>query len=161
MGNLSDVTLAGVEGNADVHGPSAPVKVERVDGSLVVENSARTLELVDPRGLVDASAHGGLLKARWTSWPPPPPVADEPRSITLVGEVGGIEIELPADASVVLDATSTAGRIDCEIPGMSFAQKGAVRTGALELGSGPREKKVQLHATCVGGAIRIRRAGAN
>jgi hypothetical protein len=157
-GNLSDIVLTDVDGGADVHGPSAPVAVARIGGKLLVENSARTLEIVDPRGDVDASAHGGLLKLRWTQWPAAAADAVAPRDVGLVGEVGGIELELPEGAGLRLEATSSIGQIDCQIAGMSFAQAGAARTGTLELGRGPREKKVPIHATCVGGAIRVRRA---
>ncbi len=152
LGNLSDVALADVGGSAEVRSAAAPVKVSGVGGRLIAENSARTLEIVNARGDVEASARGGLLRMKWTRLP-----ADgAEHAVTLEGEAGGIELELPDAASVALDLTSSGGSIDCALPGMNFEQNGAARSGTLALGGG----KVKLHATCVGGAIRVRRAAA-
>jgi hypothetical protein len=150
IGNLTDVSLSDVAGAAEVRTASAPVKVSGVGGRLVAENSARALEIVNARGDVEASARGGQLRLRWTRLP-----ADgAAHEVTLEGEAGGIELDVPDGASATLELTCTAGPIDCELPGMSFAQAGAARTGRLVLGEGD----VKLHATCVGGAIRVRRA---
>jgi len=153
LGSVSDVTLIDVRGAAEVRSPAAPVRVNGVGGRLVAENSARTLDITDARGDVEASARGGLLKLRWSRLP-----ADgAAHLVALESETGGIEIALPDGASVALDLTSMSGRIDCELPGMRFAQNGPARTGTLTLGDG----KVKLHATCLGGAIRVGRAGAH
>ena len=80
------------------------------------------------------------------------------RTIKLESEAGGIELELPHEADVELEATSTAGQVECAIPGMTFEQTGSARVGRLRLGAAPPEKTTTLHATSVGGAIRVRRA---
>jgi DUF4097 and DUF4098 domain-containing protein YvlB len=133
----------------------APVRVNGVGGKAIVENSTRALELVNARGDVEASAHGGLLRVRWSRLPAAADGA-APR-VTLESEAGGVEIEVPDGASASLDLTTTSGPIDCSIPGMTTTQSGATRSGALQLGEG----KATIHATCVGGAIRVRRATAN
>src|SRR5688572_25252493 len=150
--HLSEIVLVDVLGAVDVRAPFSPVRVAGVRGKLHAENSTRTLEIDDARGDVEAIARGGMLKARWTRLPAD--AAAPPPLVSLESEAGGIEIELPAAASATLEVTSTSGQLDCDVEGMTFAQSGSARTGTAKLGDG----KVRLHATCVGGAIRVRRA---
>ncbi len=148
-GNLSTIVATDITGAVEARSASAPIKLVRVGGKLVAENSAFALEIVDPGGDVDATASGGLLKARWSRLP----ANGAPRELALEAAGGNIEFELPADGSAELELSSTIGQLDCALPGMSFTQSGATRVGKLKLGSG----KHKLHAISVGGAIRVRR----
>jgi hypothetical protein len=145
-GGRCDTTLEEV-GSAEVRSPWSLVRLTRV-GNLVAENSARTLEILDPRGDVQATVSGGLLRFAAATLP----AEDAAREVTLVANDGGeIELALPADGSYALDATSTVGQLDCALPGMDITLQGTARVGTLRRGDG----KTKLHATCVGGAIRV------
>jgi hypothetical protein len=160
VGHFTDVTVADVGGDAQLSSPFAPVRATAIGGTLHAENSSRPLEIVDARGDVEANAHGGKLDVRWTKWPAPRSGREEvARAVTLTSENGGIEVALPDGAAVRLDATSSVGQLDCPLEGTTFAQSGAARTATLELGDA-KSVRTKLHATCVGGAIRVRRAPA-
>jgi hypothetical protein len=145
-GSRCDTTLRDV-GSADLHCPWSALHLTRV-GSFVAENTSRTLAIVDPLGDVSATSTGGLIDFSATKLP----AGDAAREITLVANGGGkIELALPADGSYVLDATSTVGTLECTLPGMDVTQQGTARVGTLRRGDG----RTKLHATCVGGAIRV------
>jgi len=148
-GNLSDTTLEDVGGAVDVRCPYSPVRIART-GDAKVQNSSRTLEIVDPRGAVDATGNGGLVKLHASLLP----ADDAAHELTLVAIGGQLELELPPTGSYALDATSSAGQIECTLPGMQTTLQGSARVGTLERGDA-KDRKVRLHATCVGGAIRV------
>jgi hypothetical protein len=151
VGSLADTTLEDVDGTADVSCSNSPVRLVRC-GKVVVQNSGRMLEIVEPRGDVQATANGGLLKLRVTKL-----AADDPaRELTLVANGGAIELGLPADGSYALDATSTTGQLESEFPDMDITPQGTARVGSLRRGDG----KAKLHATCDGGKIRVGAAGS-
>lgn len=149
-GSLSDTTLTEV-GSADVRCPLSVVRLNRV-GNLVGENSGRTLAIVDPLGDVQATATGGRLELSAAKLP----AGEAAHELTLVANGGAIELSLPDDGSYALDATSTVGQIECQLPGMDITLQGTARVGSLRRGDG----KAKLHATCVGGAIRVVPAGS-
>jgi hypothetical protein len=148
-GNLSDTTLEDVGGAVDVRCPYSPVRIVRT-GDAKVQNSSRTLEIVDPRGAVDATGNGGLVKLHASLLP----ADDAAHELTLVAIGGQLELELPPTGSYALDATSSVGQIECTLPGMQTTLQGSARVGTLERGDA-KDRKVRLHATCVGGAIRV------
>jgi len=148
-GNLSDTTLEDVGGAVDVRCPYSPVRIART-GDAKVQNSSRTLEIVDPRGGVDATGSGGLVKLHASLLP----ADDAAHELTLVANGGALELELPQTGSYALDATSSIGQIECTLPGFQATLQGSARVGTLERGDA-KDRKVRLHATCVGGAIRI------
>jgi hypothetical protein len=149
VGSLCDTTLEEV-GAAEVHCPWSLLRLTRV-GSLVAENSKRTLEITDPQGDVQATAAGGLLKFRAAKLPASDKADDPAHELTLVASEGGkIELKLPPDGSYALDATSTAGQLECTLPGMDITLQGTARVGSLRRGDG----KTKLHATS-GGAIGV------
>jgi hypothetical protein len=153
FGNRSDTTLEDVAGAVDVQCPWSPVRLARC-GDTKAQNSIRTLEIVDPRGSVDATGNGGLVRLHATRFS----ADDAAREITLVANGGQLELELPATGSYALEATSSVGRIDSSMPGMQATLQGSARVGTLERGDA-KGRKVRLHATCVGGAIRVSDAG--
>jgi hypothetical protein len=148
-GNLSDTTLEDVGGAVDVRCPYSPVRIART-GDVKAQNSSRTLEIVDPRGGVDATGSGGLVKLHASLLP----ADDAAHELTLVANGGALELELPQTGSYALDATSSIGQIECTLPGFQATLQGSARVGTLERGDA-KDRKVRLHATCVGGAIRI------
>jgi len=148
-GNRSDTTLEDVGGAVDVTCPWSLVRIART-GDAKAQNSSRTLEIVDPRGGVDATGSGGLVKLHASLLP----ADDAAHELTLVANGGALELELPQTGSYALDATSSIGQIECTLPGFQATLQGSARVGTLERGD-PKDRKVRLHATCVGGAIRI------
>ena len=141
--------LDGVGGDAEVRSPNAAVKVQRVGGRTVAENSAFALDLVDLRGDVEAHCSGGLLRARFGRLP-----ADgTAHEIPLEASGGQLELELPADASATLELASTSGQLEADLPGLDMTQSGPSRIGTARLGDGI----AKLRATCVGGPLRARR----
>lgn len=151
VGSLAPTTLEDVGGTADVSCSNSPVRIVRAR-RVVAQNSERTLEIVDPLGDVQATANRGLLKLRSTKMP----ADDAAHELTLVANGGAIELGLPADGSYELDATSTTGQLECELPGMKITLQGTARVGTLRRGDG----KAKLHATCDGGTIRVVAAGS-
>jgi hypothetical protein len=152
-GNRSDTTLEDVGGAVDVKCPWSIVRIART-GDAKVQNSSRPLEIVDPRGAVDATGNGGLVKLHASLLP----ADDAAHELTLVSIGGQLELELPSTGSYALDATSSVGQIECALPGMQTTLQGSARVGTLERGDA-KDRKVRLHATCVGGAIRVAAAG--
>jgi hypothetical protein len=148
-GNRSDTTLEDVGGAVDVKCPYSLVRIART-GDAKAQNSSRTLEIVDPRGGVDATASGGLVKLHASQLP----ADDAAHELTLVANGGALELELPPTGSYALDATSSIGQVECTLPGFQATLQGSARVGTLERGDA-KDRKVRLHATCVGGAIRI------
>jgi DUF4097 and DUF4098 domain-containing protein YvlB len=150
-GSLADTAVEDAEGSVDVRCLTSLVRIVRPGGKVIAENSGRQLEIVDPRGDVQATANGGLLKLRAAKLP-----ADgQEHEITLVANGGAIELVLPEDGSYALEAKSSVGQIECALTGMDITPQGTARVGSLRRGDG----KVKLHATCVGGAIRVVPAG--
>lgn len=148
-GNRSDTVLEDVGGAVDVKCPYSLVRIART-GDAKVQNSSRTLEIVDPRGGVDATGSGGLVKLHAARLP----ADDAAHELILVANGGALELELPPTGSYALDATSSIGQVECTLSGFQATLQGSARVGTLERGD-PQDRKVRLHATCVGGAIRI------
>jgi hypothetical protein len=96
------VELAWISGSVDARTGQGDMKVRHVDGPIALRADEGELELRDLRGPVEAKTESGAVYASFVG---------DPAGV-LETQGGSIEVRLPAQAGVALDARTGRGRVE-------------------------------------------------
>jgi hypothetical protein len=130
-----------VRGDTSVRTSGGSIRIEEVTGALEVETSGGSIRLSDIDGPIRAQTSGGSITARY--------VGSGAGDIRTSG--GSIEVELPEDASLDLEAQTSGGRV--EIDG-ELTISGALDRSHVKGRIGGGGERLELHTS--GGNIRVR-----
>lgn len=125
------VDLAWITGAIDARTGQGDLKVRHVDGPIALRADDGELELRDLRGRVEAKTESGAVYASF--------VAD-PAGV-LETQAGSVEVHLPAQASVALDARSERGQVEVG-DGLAFAGERARDRAVGKLNGGAEALRV-------------------
>jgi hypothetical protein len=130
-----------------VHGGGVRYRIfVPADASLHIGNVAGTVDLAGVRGNVAVDTQAGMITANVG-------VVDGDRSIDLRATTGAIELTIARGSSVRVEAYSTVGAFDSDIPGISQQRQNLVGSkGGGTIGSG--SASIRLETTT--GAITLR-----
>jgi len=137
------VDLEDVEGTATLESSGGSVSARAVRGDLKVSSSGGGVSLEEIGGAVVASSSGGPVRVGFA--------AGNGRGGSLSSSGGGVEARLDPSVALDLDAETSGGSVDCDLP---VTVRGKISSGKLhgELnGGGP-----VLRLRSSGGGIRIR-----
>jgi len=102
------IDVAGGGGSLDGSTSGGPVKVSNFRGPAKVETSGGGITLENVAGKIYGETSGGAIHARL--------VAPLPGPVKLSTSGGGITVTVPADAAFDLDAATSAGSVNSELP---------------------------------------------
>ena len=140
-----DVSLDGATGRADLRTSGGSIEVGRVAGDLNAHTSGGGIEIEEAGGSITANSSGGSIRARLTQ---------QPRGDSkLSTSGGGIVLTVPPNVAIDLDARTSGGDVDTDVPITIMGTKSdGVLQGKIN-GGGPR-----LTLRSSGGGIRVRRS---
>jgi hypothetical protein len=141
------IRMTDVGGDVDASTSGGSISVDGVSGRMKVHTSGGSVSASGIKGMVDASTSGGSVRAAFLAQP-----TGDCRFQT---SGGSINLSLPSDARVNLDASTSGGRVstDFAMPYRDRHEENQLR--APLNGGGP-----QLYAHTAGGGIRIRKGGS-
>jgi DUF4097 and DUF4098 domain-containing protein YvlB len=164
MANTSggDVSLEGARGNVDLHSSGGGIRIGDVAGAIQAKTSGGSIEIhhsggdlyartsgggitIDEAlGAVDAQTSGGSIRAR---------LAQQPRGESrLSTSGGGITVSLAPNVAVDLDAHTSGGDVDTDVPVTLLGKQSDSSLEGKINGGGPR-----LVLRSSGGDIKVRK----
>lgn len=137
-----DVIVRRVKGSLEAHTSGGDVEVDSIVGSVKVGTSGGDLFLIDVNGKIYGETSGGNIEAR---------IIGENQGVHLETSGGNITVHLPAAFAGDLEAVTSGGSVECDLPVMVT---GKVRTnelrGKINGGGYP------IHLSTSGGNIYVR-----
>lgn len=139
-----DVTVGDAGGALEVKTSGGSIEIHHVAGDLLAHTSGGGISIQDALGVIDASTSGGSIEARLTR---------QPRGDSqLETSGGGIVLSLASNVALDLDAHSSGGDVQSDIPVTILGtQKDSTLNGKVH-GGGPR-----LVLRSSGGDIHVRK----
>jgi DUF4097 and DUF4098 domain-containing protein YvlB len=139
-----NIRLGTADANVQVRTSGGSIEVGRVTGDLYAHTSGGGIDIEEAGGAVDAETSGGSIRARMTQ---------QPRTDSrLSTSGGGIVLTLASNVSLDLDARTSGGDVDTEIPITIFGKKSEGTLEGKINGGGPR-----LVLRSSGGGIRVKK----
>lgn len=137
------IEVDSVAGSADVHTSGGSISIRRAAGNVAARSSGGGIHIGEAGGIIEATTSGGSIEAMFTQQPR----GDSRLSIS----GGGVTVTLARNIAVDVDAHSSGGGIDSDVPvTVTGSQSGSSLFGKIN-GGGPR-----LVLRSSGGGIRLR-----
>ena len=134
------VVASGIRGELHARTSGGPVRISDVIGDVEALTSGGAISVHEVEGQVHAETSGGAISVRWRGAP----------AGVLKTSGGGIEIEIPADRGVDLDARTSGGRVRID---RKVAINGRVEPQHIEAAINGGGEALSAHTS--GGPIRI------
>lgn len=131
-----------IEGDTEASTTGGSIRLEDVTGNVEARTSGGEIRIEEVEGEVDAETTGGSIRVSWTAAP-----AGELRTTG-----GNIEVELPEDSGVQLQARTLGGHVEID-DDLMFSGRAERNHADGQLGAGG--PNLDLRTT--GGSVRIRR----
>lgn len=155
-GKTGDIKVRCKNADIGVDGPEGYVDLETLNGRLRVYDASRGARLMTTNGSVYAHMRGGMLQAGTTNGAIVAHLLDpNVGGCTLKNTNGGITVTVDESVGADLEAQTTDGRIDCDVPLQNEQEDpGLPRRTCGRIGGGGRE--LVVHS--INGNIHIAKA---
>lgn len=128
------ITIRGVRGKVGADTSGGGITIEDVTGDIEADTSGGSVKIAEAGGRVNASSSGGPIRVSFA--------AGNSSGGSLETSGGGITVELDPSVGLEIDAYSSGGSVDCELP---VTVQGKVSRTSLtgRLGSGGESLKLR------------------
>ncbi len=136
------IRVGDVEGDVKVHTSGGGIRIADVRGDVRAETSGGGVRIENVTGSIDANSSGGPIEASFA------PGAEARGRLSTSG--GGVKVWLDRNANVEIDASTSGGRVSCDLP---ITIQGRMSESRLKGTIGSGGPRLTLRSS--GGSIRI------